>query len=415
MKSARQRYLDRKGVVGPWEMAGAAGDQYSAAVVIPACDEEKWLFRTLASLAENSSEALQRTLILVVLNQTAQASAAVTASNRRTLQKLKNDPLNSMLQLAWIDAVSAGLEMPVGGAGAARRLGLDRVLDRLDQTIDPILICLDADTLVEPNYLQVLQQHFANSPAGGAVVSFAHQQAESPQLQAAIDRYELFLRSYVLGLQLAGSPYAFHSIGSTMSCRLSAYVGAGGMSQRPAGEDFYFLQNLARTVGVESVRGTCVYPAARISDRVPFGTGPALSRLLTDPDGQLFYPLGAFLLLGQFLQRSTHAPLRGQELQAQADLLQPVLGQFLREQKLATVIDRLQKNHPTQSQFVRAFHGWFDGLKSLRLLRRLCAGTPFAMETAEESLPKLLQQSRLAEGKSLVRMLEILRISQNNR
>jgi hypothetical protein len=414
MKTARQRYLSRNGVVGPWLIDGKIRDDYSAAVVIPACDEEEWLFRTLASLAENPLKYLNQTLVLVVLNQSAQSSAAVSAANQRTLQKLKASSLNANLQLAWIDAVSPGLELPVGGAGPARRLGLDRALERLDREIDPTLICLDADTLVEPNYLDTLHRHFLSSPAGGVVLPFEHQRAESPELQGAIDFYELFLRSYVLGLKLAGSPYAFHSIGSAMACRASAYAAAGGMSQRPAGEDFYFLQNLAKTVGVESLHGTSVYPSARVSDRVLFGTGPALGRLLVDPGGQLFYPLEAFLLLGEFLHLATSEVLVGEDLQLQADRLQPVLGAFLQEQKLAIVIDRLRRNYLNQKQFVRAFHGWFDGLKSLRLLRRLCAGAPFAMGTAEEFVPEMLYRGHLAQEADLVLMLEILRNSQNN-
>jgi hypothetical protein len=414
MISTRQRYLDRKAVTGPWQIDGAAGKDYTAVVVIPACDEEAWLFLTLASLAENPVESLTKTLILVVINQSTQASAAVCAANRRMLQRLQADPLRQSLQLAWVDATSPGLELPVGGAGAARRLGLDLALARLSPDGDPIMICLDADTLVESNYIASLQQHFSESKAGGAVLAFAHQAAESEELQAAIDRYELFLRSYVLGMQLAGSPYAFHSIGSTMACRATSYVGVAGMSQRPAGEDFYFLQKLAKSFGVESVRGTCVYPAARVSGRVPFGTGPTLERLLIEPDGQLFYPLAAFLLLGDFLKLATAEPLGGAALQVETDRLQPVLGQFLREQKLTTVVDRLRQNNLNQDQFVRAFHVWFDGLKSLRLLRRLCTGSPFIMAAGEETVPALLHQGGLEGGVSVVQMLELLRIRQNN-
>lgn len=82
--------------------------------------------------------------------------------------------------------------------------------------------------------------------------------------------------------------------------------------------------------------------------------------------------------------------------------------------KLAIVIDRLRRNYLNQKQFVRAFHGWFDGLKSLRLLRRLCAGAPFAMGTAEEFVPEMLYRGHLAQEADLVLMLEILRNSQNN-
>lgn len=415
MLTARQRYLARQGVTGPWRIEGAEGKDCTSVVVIPACDEEDWLFCTLDSLAENRPESLHQTLILVVLNHTLQASDEVRAANLRTLVRLQTGPLNSRLRLAWIDAVSIGLELPVGGAGAARRLGFDHALAHLSHDGDSVLISLDADTLVEPNYLECLQQHFACCEAGGAVVPFAHQTAATPQLQAAIDHYEQFLRSYVFGMQLAGSPYAFHTIGSALACRASAYVRSGGMPQRPAGEDFYFLQNLAKTVGVEKVSGTCVYPAARVSGRVPFGTGPTLNRLSCDTEKQLFFPLDAFLLLGEFLRLSVGWTANGEELQERVDLMQSVLGQFLREQKLAVVVDRLRRNSTTQGQFVRAFHGWFDGLKSLRLLRRICAGSPFDMMPAEEAVPEFIYQAGQAGETELVRLLELVRFDQNNR
>ena len=242
---------------------------------------------------------------------------------------------------------------------------------------------------------------------------FAHQAAASPQLQAAIDRYELFLRSYLLGLRLAGSPYAFATIGSAMACRASAYVRCGGMPQRAAGEDFYFLQNLAKTGGVAPVLGTCVYPAARLSSRVPFGTGPTLVRLQADADDLLFYPLDAFLLLAVLLKTATTWRGDGEALQQQFDQLQPDLGRFLSEQKLAAVFERLRLNHPDPDQFARAFHGWFDGLKSLRLLRRLCDGSPFFMATAEQAVPQLLDYVGLSSEHSLAGMLKTLRIDQN--
>ncbi|NIQ10499.1 MAG: hypothetical protein GWO23_12970, partial [Gammaproteobacteria bacterium] len=81
------------------------------------------------------------------------------------------------------------------------------------------MICLDADTLVEENYLQTIQSHFSQSNLGAVVLPYRHQQGQTPEQQAAIEHYEIFLRSYVYGLRLAGSPYAFNSVGSAMACR----------------------------------------------------------------------------------------------------------------------------------------------------------------------------------------------------
>jgi hypothetical protein len=120
-----------------------------------------------------------------------------------------------------VDAASAGRELPAkgGGVGLARKIGFDLALSILAfERSDPLLIALDADTLVMPDYLPSLVSHFQMAAAGGAVIPFCHQGGSSPRHDRAIRRYELFLRSYVLGLSRADSPYAFHTVGSAMAC-----------------------------------------------------------------------------------------------------------------------------------------------------------------------------------------------------
>ena len=179
---------------------------------------------------------------------------------------------------------------PKQGVGLARKIGLDLALPLLDYGGgDPLLVCLDADTLVQPDYLPAITRHFARSTAGGAAIPYRHRPAADPAGQGAIDRYELFLRAYVLGLELAGSPYAFHTVGSAMACRASAYVASGGMNRRLAGEDFYFLQQVHKTSGVAPLAGTVVHPSPRSSHRVPFGTGRAVGDMLAEGEQRLLF------------------------------------------------------------------------------------------------------------------------------
>jgi hypothetical protein len=112
--------------------------------VIPALAESATLFATLSSLAANPPEMCERFLVLVVVNQGVDAPAADKADNLVTLKLLAagDDPRLSRLRLAWVDAASPGLEMPVkgGGVGLARRIGLDLALSRLDPlNNDPLL------------------------------------------------------------------------------------------------------------------------------------------------------------------------------------------------------------------------------------------------------------------------------------
>jgi len=386
--------------------------------VIPALAESATLFATLSSLAENPTEFCARFLVLVVVNQRTDAPAADKADNMATLRLLAAvDPRFSRLRLAWVDAASAGLEMPVkgGGVGLARRIGLDLALSRLDGlNNDPLLVCLDADTLVLPDYLPALARHFAQSACGAAVIPFCHQRGPTAESDRIIMRYELFLRGYVLGLKLAGSPYAFHSVGSAMACRASAYVKIGGMNSRAAGEDFYFLQQLARTVGVEPLGGTTVYPSPRSSHRVPFGTGRSVSRMQAGGEGeQLFYHPACFLVLGAWLALIAARPdADGRSLREQAGEISPSLGEFLDLSRFGEIWGKLRSNHPGREALLKAFHGWFDGLKTMKLIHHLSAG-PFPRCGPDEALGEIFAWQGLDQVSGVEQRLEVLRSLQN--
>jgi len=410
-------YLKTRAVNGPWRIEGCTEGGFSGAVVIPALAESATLFATLCSLAANPPELCALFLVLVVVNQRTDAPDPDKADNLATLKLLAaGDPRLSRLKLAWINAASDGLEMPLkgGGVGLARRIGLDLALTRIAPlSADPILVCLDADTLVRPDYLHALVNHFAVSRCGAAVIPFIHQQGPSPEADRIITRYELFLRSYVFGLALAGSPYAFHSVGSAMACRASAYVMIGGMNSRAAGEDFYFLQQLARTVGVEQLSGTVVHPSPRSSHRVPFGTGRSVTRMQTGGEGeQLFYHPACFRILYGWLslvasQTTADADL----LCSEADKISPHLGKYLELNRFEDIWGKLQRNNPGEVALMKAFHGWFDGLKTMKLIHHLTDGVYPRCEP-DAALKELFEWGGLKTVSGIANLLEALRLHQ---
>lgn len=413
---ATQRYLARRGVAGPWRLAGTQADGLTAAVVIPALAEGESLFASLASLAANPAAELRRTLVVVVVNHGPAASAADQARNRADLQRLAQGAAPGELQLCWIDAASPGLELPAAqaGVGLARKLGLDRALERLDWSAEPLLICLDADTLVEPGYLAAIRQHFATAPQGAAVLPFCHRPADEPAGQAAIDRYELFMRCHLLGLSRAGSPYAFITLGSAIACRASSYVRSGGMSRRRAGEDFYFLQQLARTDGVSQLQGTRVYPAPRVSHRVPFGTGRGVTRLLQGDDAAVRpYPVDCYRILAAWLAAVAATPLASaDQLLRTARGISTGLAEFLVQADWRQVWTRLAANHARPQERLKAFHDWFDALRTLRLIHALCAAD-YPRRPVEEAAPALLAWCGLPTPAGRQELLNSLRQLQN--
>lgn len=411
MTLALAKYRQTRRVNGPWQIEGCSRGGFAGAVVIPALAEEGSLFATLASLAAHPAAVLDKFLVLVVVNHRPSTAAADQADNRRLLQRLRQGQGPPELALAWVDAASPGRELPdQDGVGLARKLGLDLALDRLDWSASPILACLDADTLVEPNYLSALQTHFASTTAGGAVLPFRHQQPQDPALTEAMAHYELFLRGHQLGLALAGSPYAYISIGSALACRAQAYLQAGGMNRRSAGEDFYFLQQLAKTCGVAQLRGTTVFPSARLSRRTPFGTGRSLERLLAaGGEPGLCYPPEAYRLLAAWLQLVAHrldAP--AETLLQQAEALHPELGRYLRQSGWENLWPKLTRNHPRPQALLAAFHIWFDALKTVQFIHQLCAG-PWPRQSPEAALPPLFAWAGRACPAGRDRQLELLR------
>ena len=412
------RYLESRGIKGPWEIAGRVPGKYDGAVVIPALAENESLFGTLHSLAQNPRDILSRFLVLIVVNHRENDPLADKINNKKTLERLAaKDPGLEGLPVAWVDASSPGLELPAqgGGVGMARKIGCDRVLPHLEfKRTQPLLISLDADTLVRPNYLSALVRHFQGTQVPGAVVSFCHQPGDTPMEKKAIQRYELFLRAYVLGLSQAGSPYAFHTIGSAMACSAEGYARAGGMNCRTAAEDFYFLQQMAKTCGIAQVKGTTVYPSARASHRVPFGTGRSVSRLLAgEKEAVLFYPKECFQILQEWLALVTEeSGAAGETIQWKASKIFSGLPEYLDSIKFQSVWEKLRRNFRDRPIFLKGFHEWFDGLKTLKLIH-YGSKRFFLPKEPEEVLPDLLQWAGYQALSRMEEQLEWIRKIQN--
>ena len=387
MHSRLTTYLRKRGVSRRLQGDTSGLAQLERAIVVPALAESAFLPATLASVAANPPSDLARTLVVVVVNNRPPLVAGArgadpldVADNQATLRWLSEHAAGGELKLAWIDASSPGLELPPrGGVGLARKLGVDSVLRAMAEdglgaarSLPSLLILhLDADTLVEPTYLAEATQGMHGCASPGGVVEYAHQPASSPRGQWAIDSYELYLRYYVEGLRWARSPYAFHTVGSTMVCTADGYARAGGISaKRQAGEDFYFLQELQKAGGVATITSTTVHPSARPSPRVPFGTGPRVSRSLDDPDDEyVAYDPRTFGLLRDALV-AVETCAREVRYFRPGELPE-VVRQFLDERSFPSVWSRFLQQHRTAEARMDAFHCWLDGLATVQLIHRL--------------------------------------------
>jgi len=425
LKSHIRKYLDGHAERGPWKLTAKSLDGIQHAVVIPALAEYPNIIETLHSLALNSPEELKKTLVVCVVNNRAfpNAKSDDIANNQKTLSlldsllKKKNIEwiddkhslwtegiINSSIRLAYVDAASPGLELPEkAGVGLARKIGMDSSLSRMawSEGERNILFCLDADTLVEPNYLLQVTRHFARRERLAAVVPFAHRKSRDETIQDAIATYEAYLRYYVIGLKHARSPYAFHTVGSTIVSSAQGYAMARGMPKRLAAEDFYFLNKLAKLQPVGLVEGTTVYPSPRCSARTPFGTGKKVGQLI-DREGEdaFFYHPDVFSILGKWLihiEKNTHQ--EGKNILVSTAEIDPLLRVFLHDIGFVETWDKLKKNFPSQKNLLQQFHAWFDGLKTLKLIHYLtdCGYSKLPMSHAVETMKSKIDGMRSAK------------------
>ena len=380
MQTRIDKYLAKRADLERWPLVAGDTSSLRRVVVIPALAEHDYLDETLASLAANPEEELRETLVICVVNNRgpAHTTTDVLENNQRTLADLERrvQQPEDGVRAAYVDAASPGCELPPkDGVGLARKIGLDWGLAVLRDNGAPrgLLLSLDADAAVCPEYLSGVRRHFEEHDAWAGVVAYAHRFDGPPGQVAAIVCYEIFLRYHVLGLRHAGSPYAYSSIGSTVVCRADAYAAVAGMNRRQGGEDFYFLQQLAKTGGVDEIPGATVYPSSRASIRAPFGTGPRVARFLRhERDEYVLYHPEGYGVLKEWLEAVTaHAADGAECLLEKADGICPQLCAFLAQNGFAKVWGRLAANARDESALLVQFHRWFDGFRTLKLIHHL--------------------------------------------
>jgi glycosyltransferase involved in cell wall biosynthesis len=388
-------YLRRYSVGEKWKVIANKTENVSLVVVIPAYAEKEMLFSTLASLGRNNLSALESALVLCVVNNKNNSPAAVIENNQQTIGYLDHlvkkkslsacqsdgdmHPLlteiaDAGMKLGYIDASSNGFEIAPdnGGVGTARKIGMDSALRLLkEQSVsNSVIVSLDADTLVQDNYLDVLRNYFAPD-IKTAIVAYEHQMPADDLHRAAIFCYEIFLRYWVLGLRYAQSPWAFHSIGSTISVSARAYLEVRGMNKKEAGEDFYFLNKLAKVGKIDYIKETCVFPSSRPSFRVPFGTGKRIERFLTGKPEEEYrlYDPRIFSVLADWLalMQSCYF-LGGEDILEKAGMIHGALKSFLEENKFDVVWAKIRRVAKNEKTLANHFHDWFDGFKTLKLI-----------------------------------------------
>jgi hypothetical protein len=118
---------------------------------------------------------------------------------------------------------------------------------------------------------------------------------------------------------------------------------------------------------------------------------------------ECFRILGSWLaIIGKSLEREPAAILR------EAGEVSVHLPEYLEEVRFPETWAGLRRNHRTPERLLRAFHGWFDGLKTMKLIHHLSA-REFPRCGPEESIPGLLQMAGAEPGEDLGAQLALVR------
>jgi hypothetical protein len=381
-------------------------------IVIPAYNEPQ-VTDVLDSLSECTPPGCGIEVIIVV------NSPLLASPCERELQKVtignilswKYDHPGSFFRLHAID--STELEPVDWAVGLARKTGMDEAVRRFDQVGKPdgVIVSLDADCRVEAGYLaEICNQLYKINGRSGCSVYFEHPlkgEAFPDNYYSAITRYELHLRYYFQGLSFTGFPWVHHTVGSAIAVKALAYVKAGGMNRRKAGEDFYFVQKLVQGGGYFNLNTTAVYPSPRASGRVPFGTGATIGRL-TGIRGEvmLTYNIEAFRDLKRLFSLVSQELLynSADETCLHASLPESVRS-FISGEEWSRRIREIRMNTSGEKSFAKRFYSWFNMFMIVKYMNSVHRGFYKKLpvgEAASELLAEIGHKSELKDPSDLL-------------
>lgn len=350
-------------------------------IVVPAIQEYDNIKQLLLSLSNNDPKYFNESLILFVINNSIEAPEDVIIENRKTIEYIRNimkkDSCDDGFTIGLVDASTPGKELPAkqAGVGFARKLGMDVALTLFDyhHNSKKILVCLDADCIVETNYLTAIVDSFNQMKINAATINYEHLLPEDENVKKAIVCYEIFLRYYTLGLKYANSPFAYTSIGSTIACDVETYCKAGGMNKSKAGEDFYFLEKIAKFARIYKINLTTVYPSSRESWRVPFGTGPRIKRFLKNPINEYtLYNPNIFKILKDWLEVFNSSEIKDENFYIkEANKINYELKTFLELNNFQISWKKVINNSKSSDQLQKQKLMWFDGFRTMKLVHYL--------------------------------------------
>lgn len=366
-------------------------------VVIP-CYYEFEIITSLDSIW-NSKRPRFSLEVVIVINSSEDSEKKVLEQNIKIYNEVKN----------WIEhhedslfrffiLFEENLPRKFAGAGLARKIGMDQAVWRFNTLNQDkgVIISLDADAIIKENYFTELEKHFDEFPkTNAATIYFEHPiegSAYNESIYNAITIYELYLRYYKQAVKYTRFPYSMHTVGSCFAINAMAYAKQGGMSRKQAGEDFYLLHKVFPLGHYYEINTTCVYPSPRVSDRVPFGTGPMVKSIIdSEEEDFLTYNLDSFLELKSLFELSDDLfKISLKRFNGILKTLPECITEFLKKNDFYKAIQEINENSSKIETFTKRFFDWFNAFRILKYLN-------FAHENYYQKQPLLIETEKLVE------------------
>ncbi len=283
-------------------------------------------------------------------------TAEICIQNQQSINYLNalDDCKKACITLIDKASVGRGWTKKEFGVGWARKTLMDKI--SAVANVDDIIISIDADTEYPENYFSSIADVFKRNPEAYAIANpYYHRLTGNELTDRTILRYEIYMRYYAFQMKKIKSMYSFTPLGSAMAAPVWAYRKVGGLSPVKSGEDFYFLQKMSKAGKIITDNKVIVYPAARFSNRVFFGTGPAMIK-------------GA---AGDWKSYPIYAEKLFDEIEKIIDLFPLLYTQNMDNKALdLQIVEKFRINARTKEKFVKFCNEKFDGLRILQYLKQ---------------------------------------------
>ncbi len=391
IKNHLQLYLDRyaetfsKTIATDINKALTSVAPFNHCIVIPAYNETIGFIERL----KNSTLARNKLLIITIINQPDTDND--TTKNQQLWSEIKktgnnvnssdnyqliNWPQGNAYLLA-VNCFKKERQLPTKqGVGLARKLGCDIACSLIQQQHlkTQWIHTTDADTQLPDDYLtQTSNDDIIQNNTSAAIYPFTHKGSDQVITIATL-LYEQALNYYVDGLRYAQSPYAYHTLGSCIAFRATSYAQARGFPKRAGGEDFYLLNKLAKLGAIKQLNSHPLLIEARVSNRAPFGTGPAVEKIarLENPEASyLYYNPKLFIELKDLLSTFKQLFDYRNNLEGWLNLQTKETAIALEKIEVGSLFKHIQAQSKNKSLCMQQAHHWFDGFRTLKFLHYL--------------------------------------------